>query len=169
MKKVFVLLIMIMAIITNLYSETIYIYVEETYNNEEPSISSPAKDGLLDGLFELGHIVFDDVQGEGEINWDNAVFDGLVGKALYGGARFLFLVNIASYGEVNDDNMISLELAAEYYCIDLRIVKIIARGSLNLDNFYKENEISREELGFSLGNELSFIVDNVYKEYIIES
>ncbi len=169
MRKVFVLLIMIIIIITNLYSENIYIYVEETYNNEEPSISSPAKNGLLDGLFELGHIVFDDIQGEGEINWDNEVFDGLVGKAAYGGARFLFVVKIATYGEVNDDNMMSMESIAEYYYIDVRIVQIIAHGSINMDNFYKENEINREELGFSLGSELSFIVDAVYKEYIIES
>jgi len=168
MKKALLLVIMILALISNLYSETFYIYVEETYNGEEPSICSPAKESLLDGLFELGHIAFDDIEGEGDINWNNEAFDSIINKGLYGGARILFLVNISSHSEINDDDMLSIVSTAEYYCIDLRIAKIIDFGSINMDNFYKEEQINQEELGFLLGSELSYIVDTVYKEYIVQ-
>ncbi len=168
MKKALLLLIMVLALISNLYSETFYIYVEETYNGEEPSVYPPAKESLLDGLFELGHIAFDDVEGEGDINWNNEAFDSLIRKGLFGGARILFIVNISSYSEINDDDKVSIAATAEYYCIDVRIAKIIARGSINMDNFYKEEQINQEELGFLLGSELSYIVDTVYKEYIVQ-
>lgn len=168
MKKAVLLLIMFFATGFNLYTETLYVYLEETYNDEEVNISPPAKESLLDNLFDMGHIVFDDVQGEGDINWKNEAFENIIGKALFGGARLLFLVRISSHGEIkNNDECVSIESEAEYYCIDLKIARIISRGNINMDNFQKEGEIDKKKLGYLLGNELSYIIDNVYKDYIV--
>jgi hypothetical protein len=169
MKKAVILLIMFFTVICNINSETFYVYVEEIYNDEEMNISPPAKDSLLDNMFELGHIVFDDVQGEGDVNWQNEAFERIIGKALFGGAGFCFLVKISSHGElINNEDFMSIETEADYYCIELKTARIISQGSINMDNFYKEEEINKEDLGYLLGNELSYILDNVYKEYIVQ-
>ena len=106
MGRVLVFCLLSVTVSVSLSAETFFIHFEETdsYPTETADASSPydasphhsgmvngfaVKEGLFNGLFDLNHIVFDDVRPNYRVRWKTAEFKELIDAAADGGAQYL--------------------------------------------------------------------------------
>jgi hypothetical protein len=147
-----------------LFSETIFLYVEENGHGEKLNFS--VREGLFNGLFERDHIVFDDVRAGARIEWEKKDFKGLIDSAAEGGARYLIAVRVTSQVYPLGDTPASIKSFARYYCVEVRKETLVGEGELMQDNLGREEQIGGEALSLLLGEELSIVVDGIFQRHI---
>ncbi|MBN2531582.1 MAG: hypothetical protein JXB88_01755 [Spirochaetales bacterium] len=150
-------------IILSAFSETIYVYTYEICNDEPVPCEFQVKEGILNGLFDAGHIVFDDISVSDRGNLLSGInIDKLIMDARSGGAYYFIGAQIIS-------NLISLENKSEciestaFYCLyDVSTGKLLKQGNTKMTN--KENQLSKEILWFQLGLYISGEINYFYNK-----
>ena len=142
-----------------LFSETIFVYVEEI--DSGATLDFPFREGLFNGLFLRNHIVFDDTQSDYRIEWEKENFKNLVDSAAGGGARFLIAVRVVSRSAPFKETLRSIKSQAWYYCIEVQRELLVEEGELEGDNWGQEAVMDGEALNLLLGEKLAAIVDKI--------
>ena len=145
------------------FCETIYVYTHEMCDEEPVPYDYQVKEGLLDGLFEAGHIVFDDVNDSflpDLITTEN--IDTLIITARTSGAYYLLAVRIVSHMQ-DDTNPKIIESTAVYYLYDVMTREIVKQGNTTIDNA-GDMGLGKKKFWFELGLFISEEISRVYEE-----
>ena len=174
MGRVLVFCLLSVTVSVSLSAETFFIHFEETdsYPTETADTSSPydasphhsgmvngfaVKEGLFNGLFDLNHIVFDDVRPNYRVRWKTAEFKELIDAAADGGAQYLVAARVTFLS--------SLKSSVHYYCYEVKREVLVGRGVLTRNNWGREVELNEEKLGLLLGQDLSFEIDRICGDF----
>lgn len=134
------------------YSETIYVYTYELCNNEPVPIDIQAKEGILDGLFDAGHIVFDDIH---DSQHENLLAKGkiatLINHAKKGGAYYLVCALIITTVKPNPTENEYIESHALYYLYDVLTGNLLKEGNTTVNNRENKTIMNKKNLWFQLG------------------
>ena len=147
----------------SLTADTLFICVEDDSRMVGRGLPSAAKEGLLDGLFDFGHIVYYDRQTDLD-EWKRGNHSRLVAQAEAGGADHLIIVTVANrYFEVRrkEELLVGIESVAGYYFYRVRDEALLGEGSVESSNAGRENEIRELDLGYALGQELSLKLEEI--------
>ena len=140
--------------------ETLFVYLEETPNSVG-LYEMPVREGLMSGLFERDHVVFDDVRPAYNVNWQSHGFKQLINSAADGGASILVAVKVTYRFTPLRDELKTIDGTARFYCYEVEEERLISHGTVRSDNAGREQEVDREGLGILLGEELSVEIDRV--------
>lgn len=147
------------------FTETIYVYTYELCNNEPVPCELQVKEGILDGLFEAGHIVFDDISGSDNGNrLSKTHIDQLIMEARKGGAYYLVGAQIITSLKSLENKTEYIESMAYYYLYDVSTGKLIQTGNTKMTNFNKEDLLNKEALWFQLGLYISGEITHFYEK-----
>jgi hypothetical protein len=148
----------------NVYAETFFVYVEEVTISKETLDAPAIREGLLGGLFEKGHIVFDDLEIANTMDWEKANFKTVINKALVGGARYMVAIKATTKSTTVDAGQLKLEHTARYYFFDVEKVQLIKEGEISKANVITLSDFDPIETGFIFGNELSFLLNDIWEK-----
>jgi hypothetical protein len=147
-------------------SETFFVYLQEADNQEATAESGfPVREGLFGGLFDLNHIVFDDVRANYRIGWSKGEFKKLINTAADGGANYLVAVRVTNQSTPFKEDVARIKSSVHYYCFEVKKELLIGCGELKRDNWGREQEINQERLGQLLGQDLSLEIDRICRDY----
>ena len=141
--------------------ETIFLCARDESRIVESGNPSAVVEGLLESLFEIGHIVFD-FQG-GNI-WDGGGLKPMIRLAAEGGARYLVAVTVRSrYESISaaEQKLDRVSSSAHYQCYDVRTGLLLGDGHLEENNEGREKEFNENSVGFRLGEGISVEVDRI--------
>jgi hypothetical protein len=144
--------------------KTFFIFVEETVDNTYVESVSPVSEGLLLGLFDRGHIVFDDTGMEAGFEWEKPDFGEFLRKGGIGGAEYFIAVNVQSRSfnaGIKSNSNIICESTLRYYCFDIEKKKLLKTGIMEENNAGKESKLDRTALGMILGELLSAEIEEL--------
>ena len=130
--------------------DTFFVYVED---GGIPN--SQLREGLLEGLFERDHIVFDDPRAIYRITWDTSGLKPLIDLASEGGAEYLLAVRVSLESEPISRRLERAQATAIYFFIAVKQEILLARGVLVEDNAGREENLSSERVRYLLGERLS--------------
>jgi hypothetical protein len=149
------------------FGGTFFVFVEETVDGEFLLEDvSPVSEGLLLGLFDRGHIVFDDSKIEPGFPWEQLDFSRFLETGRSGGAEYFVAAKV-------DTETVQLEPAegkptairyssnVEFYCFDVEKRELLANGEIFDTNEGAERTKGRIDLGMELGNRLSASVEEI--------
>jgi hypothetical protein len=148
------------------FGETFFICTDEQCNGEIVPLDEQVREGVFDGLFEAGHIVFDDcVTKRDRAITNEASIRELLVLASEEGAPFLVIVRVQSAKKVLSAGVERIESEAEYLLYDVAAGACIGRDTLTANNFNKESELKRNKLWFAFGQEISKKIEKVFTTY----
>jgi hypothetical protein len=163
MKRLIVLLSLMFAISYGVQAETFFIYSYELCNGEKVPLEYRVKEGVLEGLFDTGHIVFDDVTDTNEEDLlQDGVRDLLFHMARKGGAFYLVGIKVSTDVSEGEGGKAYIKVTAQYFLFDLYTDRLINSGDLAFDNREREDTICKEELWSELGHSISEAIHSYY-------
>ena len=133
--------------------ETFFLHVDKTINGVKTDKPVHIKDGMLDGFFDLGHIVFD----SGPKNNGETLPD-LLRIAFNGGAQYLVFTNVLSTVLEIDADTQRIEFSAFYRIFDASTGLPLAEGETETDNKGQEKEVNPYDIEFLFGVDVSHLV-----------
>jgi hypothetical protein len=152
-----------------LNAETFYIYTCEIINGELAVYPLMVKEGVLDALFETGHIAFDDGANNCEISLENvAQMNKLYQIAMEGGARFVVAVFAKSQKELLPNKLERVSSTAKYYLFDLKSMECVGQGEDTSSNVDKEATIKGDQVLFSLGQAISGRIERLFASFEVQ-
>jgi len=177
---VFCLLFCTMTVL--LSGDTFFIYLEDAGNYPKDAIDTTSpynssahhggtlngftvKEGLFSGLFDLNHIVFDNVKPSYRVRWKTAEFKELIHTAADGGAQFLIAARVTLLSSPYKNAFVRLNSSVQYYCYEVKREILVGRGVLTRNNWGREIELNGEKLGLLLGQDLSFEIDRICGDF----
>ena len=170
MRVIIFFILFLLLICGGLYSGTFFVYVEEISRDKVLGTFSYVKEGLLEGLFDLNHVVFDDAKRTFGVDWDEKDFENLVEVAVLGGAVFVVAVKVTKTAvekpEVRDETT-RLERIAEYYYIEVDSKKLIGSGRLVYNDRDQDISVNEETIDFMAGEEISYQIESIWREYFV--
>lgn len=146
-----------------LAADTLFICIEDDSRLVDRGLPSAAKEGLLAGLFDYGHIVFDDWETDLE-EWKRGNPARLAARAEAGGADHLVIVTVDNrYYQVRKKEALltGIDSIAHYYLYRVRDEVLLGKGSVEGSNAGREEELHEPDLGFTLGKDLSLKLDEI--------
>ncbi len=156
-------------------ADTFFIYLERSDSSPVDTTAPlspngavsgmPVKEGLFDGLFDLNHIVFDDVRPNYRVHWKLAEFKELIDAAADGGAHYLVVARVTLLSAPFAEDLKRLESTVQYYCYEVKREVLVGRGELTRNNWGRESELNEEKLGLLLGRDLSVEIDRICSNY----
>jgi hypothetical protein len=150
-----------------LSGETFFVYNCEMVNGELAESPFMVKEGVLDGLFETGHIIFDDGVNNCEISLENiSQMNRLYKVAMDGGARYLIAIFAKSNKEILPNKRERVSSTVKYYLFDAKTMECIGQGEDFSSNQDKEAEIKGNDVLFSLGQTVAGKVDSLFAAYL---
>lgn len=151
------------------------IYPQESADAASPYDSSPhhggtvngstVKEGLFNGLFDLNHIVFDNVRPSYRVRWQTAEFKELIHTAADGGAQYVVAAKVTHLSSPYKKAVERLKSTVQYYCYEVKREVLVGRGVLTRNNWGREIELNEEKLGLLLGQDLSFEIDRICGDF----
>ena len=128
-------------------------------------VSSPlyVKEGLLEGLFKQGHIIFDTGNSIiANIDWNRIETTELSIIASAGGASFIVaaLVNLSIRGE----DIQHIEIRTNYHLISLKEGRILVAAEETATNKGMETYKNREDFSFEMGLTIASHLNQEFKE-----
>jgi hypothetical protein len=142
-----------------LSAETIFIYLEESCNNQHGIYLDQVKEGIFDALFEAGHVVFDDVKDNGGSSLiEEKDFKKPITIALKGGAKYVLAVRVRSETQKISENSERISGTAQVYLLLARTGVVVYTGEVRLSNNGNEVELTKDKLGFELGGMIAALV-----------
>ncbi len=139
--------------------ETLFVYVEDA-----GQAYSELKEGLLDGLFEQHHVVFDDAKAYFQIAWDSGDFEPLIDLAAEGGAEFLIAVEVSPSTARVTETLMRAQSRARYFFLAVGSGVLLTQGDLAWDNRGREEQIDGDRVRYLLGEQLSQAIETFLKE-----
>jgi len=138
------------------FPETILVYVEQYTNGTPGPAPAAACAGILDGLFETGHIVFDTGKElVPDVDWATGGSKRLLSIAIEGGARLIVTARVESTVEGEEGQPAAVRTDLTYYVMDALTFSTLRSAALHGDNLGKENEVDASALNFGLGVEIA--------------
>ncbi|MCW8966842.1 MAG: hypothetical protein OQK82_09195 [Candidatus Pacearchaeota archaeon] len=161
--KIVVLSLLLCLVVFPGFCETIYIYTYEVCSDEPVPTEFQVKEGILDGLFDAGHIVFDDISDSSHPDLlAGDTIDTLLTTARKGGAYYLLGARIISH-VLSETDKDQIESTASYYLYDVYSGKLLKEGITKVDNVKNKNKLSKQLLWFQLGHYISDEISRVYE------
>jgi hypothetical protein len=161
--KCIVILLFLLLMRGPLFSETIFIYLEECCNGENGIYLTEIKEGIFDALFESGHVVFDNSKDDGSHSYIKVKnFSVPLNVAVKGGARYLLAVAVNSTVEKINQDQERISSTAQVYLLQANTSTIVYTGSVTLTNTDTEKLMSKEYLGFELGLLIAHMIDGMW-------
>ena len=116
-------------------------------------------------MFDLNHIVFDNVRPSYRVRWKTAEFKELIHTAADGGAQFLVAARVTLLSSPYKKAIERLNSSVQYYCYEVKREILVGRGVLTRNNWGREIEINEEKLGLLLGQDLSLEIDRICGDF----
>ncbi|MBN1412877.1 MAG: hypothetical protein JW969_18700 [Spirochaetales bacterium] len=162
-----VLLLIIYIFSFPLFADTFFVFSCEKINGELDTYPYMVKEGILDNLFEEGHIIFDDGVNNCELSIENRdEMDKIFKTAVSGGARYIIVLFADTKREKLANKLERYESRCEYYLFDIKTRNCIGKGDLGSDNIGKEENIKGDTLLFTLGGDIAGKISLLYSSYI---
>ena len=140
---------------------TVMVYVEEVGEGASTQDPRPVRDGLLGGLFDRGHIVFDvgETKADG-VDWETGESSTLTAIAVEGGAELLVLARSEIRLTRREGSRPLVEVSLTYHVVDLSdpSARGVASGLLSSSNRGKEDEADASAVARGIGTELAAAV-----------
>jgi len=149
------------------YGGTFFVFVEEKVDGEFLLEDvSPVSEGLLLGLFDRGHIVFDDNGMEPGFPWEGEDFSRFLETGRQGGAEYFIAVKVDTTShppEASEGTTKAVRYSSviKYYCFEVLPGKLLAKGDLAESSEGAEGSPGRVDFGMQLGSRLSASVEGI--------
>jgi hypothetical protein len=127
------------------YPATILLSVMETVDGAPAALPPPATEGIFDGLFEAGNIVFNTRDGT------TPSISELMEIASGGGAQFILKVSVSFTSALSGGSLAGLKAEADIALLRTDGNELIGRKTLLDDNRGREGTVDLSKLGFELG------------------
>jgi len=148
------------------FGETIFICTDEECDGTVVPLDEQVREGVFDGLFEAGHIVFDDcVVKRDKVITSPASIRELLTLASEEEAPFLVIVRVHSTKKNLASGAERIQSEAEYLLYDVAAGARIGRGVLTATNLDKEVDMKRKKLWFSLGEQISVKIGKLFETF----
>jgi len=149
---------------STVWGGTFFVFVEESLDQEYLETVSPVSEALLAGLFDRGHIVFDDNGMEPGFPWDAEGLARLLATGRNGGAEYFVAVRVDTVSrkrEAPDGEppLTCYDTSLRFYCYRVAGGLLLESGEMTESNGGRELELSRIDLGTLLGERLSARVE----------
>jgi hypothetical protein len=132
------------------FPETLLLCVTETVDGNPSPPPLPASEGIWDGLFESGHIIFDTEEGKPPLPLST-----LVELAVSGGARYILAARVAFVRTPRDAGPAEISARAGYSLYTAKTGGVVGEGTITDDNRGREKKVDLAKLGFELGNHIA--------------
>jgi hypothetical protein len=132
-----------------LFPETVLVSVSETEGGTTVPLPLPAAEGIMDGLFDAGHIVLDSA------NAPQAPLATLLGEARVVEAGFVLQASVTFERSARGDAPPRFSASARYTVLDTRTGRSVATGVVSGDNGGRETDVDRRKLGFEIGGKIA--------------
>ena len=145
-----------------LFAETILVYVEQYTNGEAVAEAVVAAEGILDGLFQSEHIVFD--TGDTtvpDMDWATGGSRQLLSIAIEGGARIIVAARMDSTVTEEEGKPASIRTQVIYHVMDTLTFATLQTRVLRDDNTGREDEVDEASLIFGLGDTIALDVSDI--------
>jgi hypothetical protein len=129
------------------FPETLLLCVTETVDGNPSPTPLPASEGIWDGLFERGHIIFNTEEGKPPLPLST-----LVELAVSGGARYILTARVAFERTPRDAGPAEISARAGYSLYSAKTGGVVGEGTVTDDNKGREKKVDLANLGFELGN-----------------
>ena len=141
---------------TAVEAETYMLLVEEHRDGQARAAPLPSLEGLMAGMFELGHVTFDTGPYHPEADWARQRFTEPLSIAREGGAHYLGTVWVESRSLPAEDAAQGTAPSAFQATAACSLWRagtglLLGRGELVLDNRGRERELPLESLLFRVG------------------
>lgn len=132
------------------FPATLLLAVSETVDSKPGEVPLPAVEGLFDGLFDAGHIVFNTKDGAEvppklELQY----------IAVTGGARFVLEVSVSYARTIVAENTAAVDASARYTLFKAQSGIVVSSGELTDTNRGSEKDVDLFALGFRLGRKIA--------------
>jgi hypothetical protein len=128
-----------------LFAETILVSVSETEGGAPLPAPQPVREGVLNGLFEAGHIVFDGPGGSG------AALPELLEQAAAAGARFLLRAEVAFDRRTASDGPPTIWARGSFTLTETGTGRSTRVSKVSGGNQGREKKVDLRALGFEIG------------------
>lgn len=133
-----------------LHSETLLIAVTETVDGKPSPLPPPATEGIFDGLFESGNIVFNTEDGSAPLSSKE-----LVRIAGSGGAKYVLVAAVTFQRTPLAGGLTGIMASARFSLIAVERGATLGAGTLTDDNRGREKDMDLAKLGFELGEKIA--------------
>jgi hypothetical protein len=147
--------------------ETFFIVTDETFEGNPVPLGDQAREGILDSLFETGHIVLDDPDASlpDDILSEQSA-RGLLDRAAAFDMPFLVIVRVSSKKTDPAKAGELITAVAGFAIYDVFAKKLVGRGELRADNNGKNKFETHAKFWFYLGGEIAIKIGSIYDEYM---
>jgi hypothetical protein len=144
-----------------LFGETILIAVQESLNGGSVPSPSPAKEGILAGIFDRGHIIFDLPESV-----PLPPLEELVRMAREGGAALVLDVVVEFRESRLSDGQLRIDASGRYSVIDVSAGTMRKEGDIAGTNQGRERNVDRNALGMELGDQVAEDTDALLRHVV---
>ena len=135
MKKVYIAAILILIFAGYLFPATFYIYTHEEYNGKTVPKGVCVREGLLEGLFEAGHIVFDNSQDSAKTDLlQEEHLATLIKIARNSEAEYILGVTVKSFSSTDAEKNNKVNCIATYHLIDVISHNSLDSGDIEIND-----------------------------------
>lgn len=157
-RKVMCVVIFMCLTLASVSGDVFFLFSSEKCNDLTVPVDSSAKEGIMEGMFESGHIIFDDVSGK------ETSKDELIRMAWKYGAKYLIAVYVDSIETERENKPAKLSVKANYYLYDAKTNELVGDGELNLEEDNQEEAVNKAKVWFDLGISISGAIEGIYNE-----
>jgi hypothetical protein len=143
------------------HGDTILVVVEEFRDGEPLEQPLASQEGLMSGMFDLGHITFETGLYRPQMNWDDLDFAEPLRLAREGLARYLAVAQVFADLLPPSDSASSLPAGVEitvranYMLFDAGSGRLIGRGDLSGSSTAGERDLRYDQFLFMTGERLA--------------
>ena len=148
------------------HGDTFLVIVEEFRDGEAVEIPLASQEGLMSGMFDLGHITFETGEYRPEMDWESLEFSEPLLLAREGLARYLAVARVFAearprgpgglFGpEAAPLEGMEITARASYLLFDAATSRLLGRGELAASSSDAERELTYGELLFATGEKLA--------------
>lgn len=141
---------------------TFYLYIEERCNGEQGYFLTGVRFGLIDTLFEQGHIVFDNALDPGtDSRLTSEGIRPVFAAAWEGGAEYIVVVAVISTVEKTTARADRIAGSCVFRLYDVENGTLLGKGAFALDNAGREHEFEKDALGFEIGRRAACLIADI--------
>lgn len=154
-----ILFLLVLGAASPLSGETILVAVQESLDGGPFPLPSPAREGILAGIFDRGHIIFDVPDSV-----PAPPSSELVKMAREGGAG-LVLEAVVEFRESRlAGGAVRVDASARYTVMDASTGRVRRTGAITSTNGGREKEVDRIALGMEVGEEVAAVIEDILQE-----
>jgi len=148
------------------HGDTFLVIVEEFRDGEAVEVPPASQEGLMSGMFDLGHITFETGEYRPEMDWDSLEFSEPLLLTREGLGRYLAVARVFAEAHPREPGGLTgseaaptagtqIAVRASYLLFDARTSRLLGRGELTASSTEGERELTYGELLFATGEKLA--------------